>query len=279
MQEIVYKSQKGSAVTDSERVAWKFQKRHADVLRAIETLLEDIKSQVTEHERKNAPMFHLTHREVTLGNGARRPSPIYMMTEEGFTLLAMGFTGKKAVRFKLDYIDAFQKMKRIIHDIETEKELSDYPKTYSDALRRLADQWDLNKKLEETNKEAGMQVERLSQLVNEQTPKVAYYDRLVDGDGLTCLRDTAKMLEVEERIFLSELVDRQILYRDLSKKLKPYARYIKEGLFALKEWQIEINAKEKGDTKIKAGNQTKVTQKGREFLTKIFHKSQLTKAA
>lgn len=36
------------------------------------------------------------------------------MTETGFTLLVMGFTGEKAIQFKLEYIAAFNKMKETI---------------------------------------------------------------------------------------------------------------------------------------------------------------------
>lgn len=42
--------------------------------------------------------------------GAAIPSPGYCITRDGFTLLAMGFTGKKALAFKLAYIDAFNAM-------------------------------------------------------------------------------------------------------------------------------------------------------------------------
>jgi len=47
---------------------------------------------------------------VDTGNGATRESPAYNLTRDGFTLLAMGFTGKKALAFKLAYIDAFNRM-------------------------------------------------------------------------------------------------------------------------------------------------------------------------
>lgn len=42
--------------------------------------------------------------------GAAIPSTSYLTTRDGFTLLAMGFTGAKALSFKLAYIDAFNAM-------------------------------------------------------------------------------------------------------------------------------------------------------------------------
>lgn len=42
----------------------------------------------------------------------RQEYPMFIMNRDGFTLLAMGFTGKKAMRFKLDYIAAFNAMEK-----------------------------------------------------------------------------------------------------------------------------------------------------------------------
>ncbi|MPM83829.1 hypothetical protein SDC9_130898 [bioreactor metagenome] len=53
--------------------------------------------------------------EVEAGNGAKGCYPAYRMTRDGFTLLAMGFTGKKALQFKLAYIDAFNRMEAKLH--------------------------------------------------------------------------------------------------------------------------------------------------------------------
>ena len=45
-----------------------------------------------------------------------KEQPCYEMTKDGFTLLAMGFTGKKAIEFKLNYINAFNTMIEIIQN-------------------------------------------------------------------------------------------------------------------------------------------------------------------
>lgn len=51
-----------------------------------------------------APNFGLIQTDVDLGNGGTRKTPAYRMTREGFMLLAMGFTGKEALRWKLAFI-------------------------------------------------------------------------------------------------------------------------------------------------------------------------------
>ena len=42
--------------------------------------------------------------------------PMFIMNRDGFTLLAMGFTGEKAMRFKLDYIAAFNAMEKALKE-------------------------------------------------------------------------------------------------------------------------------------------------------------------
>lgn len=56
------------------------------------------------------------------------------MNRDGFTLLAMGFTGDKALRFKLDFINAFNAMER-----QLKGNSPSLPHTYAEALRQLAD--------------------------------------------------------------------------------------------------------------------------------------------
>ena len=50
--------------------------------------------------------------ESTYLNKQKHEQPIFYMNRDGFTLLAMGFTGKKAMQFKLKYIEAFNAMER-----------------------------------------------------------------------------------------------------------------------------------------------------------------------
>jgi len=50
--------------------------------------------------------------EVDIGKGATRKDPAYQLTRDGFTLLAMGFTGKAALAWKIKYIEAFNKLEQ-----------------------------------------------------------------------------------------------------------------------------------------------------------------------
>ena len=90
----------GKPTTLSTDLARYFGKLHANVLRDIRNLLP----QLTAGGVLNFEETHVTDEQ----NGQRYPA--YRLTRDGFTLLAMGFTGKKALAFKLAYIDAFNRM-------------------------------------------------------------------------------------------------------------------------------------------------------------------------
>lgn len=101
------------AITTSLKVAEIFNKDHKHVLDKIDKLVDNL------HEPKNGLMheseqisqyFTITTQNLKIGNGAIRQNRMYTMTRDGFVLLAMGFTGKKALQFKLAYIEAFNKM-------------------------------------------------------------------------------------------------------------------------------------------------------------------------
>ena len=77
-------------------VAEKFGKEHKNVLRDIDNLVAQnsaAKSYFIESEYENRGKMY----------------PMYIMNRDGFTLLAMGFTGKKALDFKLQYIEALSR--------------------------------------------------------------------------------------------------------------------------------------------------------------------------
>ena len=95
MNELVIMHNK-QAVTTSLRVAEVFGKDHKHVLETISNLAAE----------KSAAKFFA---EATYDNRGKQ-YPMYYMNRDGFTLLAMGFTGKKALQFKIKYIQAFNSM-------------------------------------------------------------------------------------------------------------------------------------------------------------------------
>lgn len=92
--------------------------------------------------------------------------------------------------------------------------------------------------------------------IEEMQPKADYFDALVERNLLTSFRDTAKELGIGERIFISFLIDNRYIYRDQSRKLKPYADKVEKGLFEIKEFNARYSDH--------SGLQTLITPKGRE---------------
>ena len=89
--------------TTSLQVAARFGKHHHHVLRAIKNIVAELPEEHQTH-------FGLESYEVKVANGATRQATMYRMTKDGFSLLAMGFTGKEALQWKLAYIAAFNRM-------------------------------------------------------------------------------------------------------------------------------------------------------------------------
>lgn len=95
------------AVTSSRLVAEYFGKRHDTVTRAIRNL-----NCSKEFNARNFAVVNYTDKK-----GETRQE--YLMTKDGFTILAMGFTGAKAMQFKEAYINAFNKMQELLKRNET----------------------------------------------------------------------------------------------------------------------------------------------------------------
>lgn len=111
MADIILSTQNGEPVASSRQIAESFGKDHNHVMRDIKALEEGVS------KNGQTPMFYKT--EYTHEQNGQT-YPMYLMNRDGFTLLAMGFTGKAALEWKLKYIQAFNAM---------EKQLAQRPQT------------------------------------------------------------------------------------------------------------------------------------------------------
>lgn len=93
------------AVTTSLILAEAFEKQHKHVIEAIEK-----KISTAENSALLKNMF--VEDSYIASNG--KQNKMYYLNRDGFTFIAMGFTGKKADEFKLKYIEAFNKMEQIV---------------------------------------------------------------------------------------------------------------------------------------------------------------------
>jgi Rha family phage regulatory protein len=120
----------GQAFCSSRQVAEEFGKRHADVLRAIEKITAPTSGVSAEFNERNFAL--VTYKDA---KGERRPE--YLMTKDGFAILAMGFTGKKAMRFKEAYIRRFNEMETFIRSLQAAK--MEFP-AFTDAIMAAHDE-------------------------------------------------------------------------------------------------------------------------------------------
>lgn len=133
MNELVY-LKNDEAMTDSLMVADSFGKLHKDVLEKIEKILAD-------SAENSAQCFKLSHYKDASGKMNKR----YLMNRDGFTFLVMGFTGKKADKWKWEYIHAFNSIESVIREkstqtwIETRRAGKLTRKSETDTLKRLVE--------------------------------------------------------------------------------------------------------------------------------------------
>ena len=105
-EQLVFKNENGQVLTNSLLVARKFNKNHRHVLESIRKIT------TTAENSAVLGMFC----ESSYLNEQNREQPMIVMNRDGFTLLAMSYTGKEAMRFKIDYINAFNKMEEVIRN-------------------------------------------------------------------------------------------------------------------------------------------------------------------
>lgn len=100
-------------VCTSLDVSETFDKNHRDVMESIRNIGTTIS--IAEF----SALFYID--EYKASNGKK--NPMYVMNRDGFTLLVMGYTGTKAMKFKLDYIKQFNAMEKALNGkcIEREK--------------------------------------------------------------------------------------------------------------------------------------------------------------
>lgn len=123
------KIENGQVFADSFKVATVFGRQHKHVLRDIEVFIANInglKSEPVNESQENQlefnePKFGLVKKYFILSSymdlkGESRK--LYKMTRDGFSLLVMGFTGQKALEWKLKYIEAFNYMESSINQVK-----------------------------------------------------------------------------------------------------------------------------------------------------------------
>ncbi|GIP78853.1 Rha family transcriptional regulator [Lactiplantibacillus plantarum] len=151
------------AVTSSLQVAEVFEKNHRDVLKAITNLKRDV--------RNFAQMFS----ETNIPDSYNRNRRAFYMNRDGFTLLAMGFTGDKALKFKLQYIEAFNSMEEQVKLPTSPREIARLALQANEETNQRLDSVEGDvKDLKENQVIPNPEYSALSRRVNQRVSEVAH---------------------------------------------------------------------------------------------------------
>lgn len=248
MSEIVLSTKSGEPVASSRQVAENFGKEHKDTLESIRQIL-------AAENSATKSMFY----ETTFENRGKQ-YPMYLMNRDGFTLLAMGFTGKAALEWKLKYIAAFNEM---------EKKLAEQPQLTRSQLLATA-LIAAHEELEEKDKQ-----------IETMKPKALFADAVSASSQSILVGEMAKLLSQngiqmgQNRLF-QWMRENGYLIKD-KKQMDynmPTQKSMELRLFEIKETSI---AHSDGHTSI---NKTpKVTGIGQVYFVNFFLKTEKNKKA
>lgn len=244
MSDITLFNQDGRILASSRDVAEKFGKRHDHILRDIESFQKDI------------PNFGEMFFEDELPDKYGRNQKIYWMNRDDFSLLCMGFTGKKALEWKLKYIDAFNKMEEKLKsgDYLSEEEKLKLQLFSKDPLEVAA----AHNRLVEL---ATAPLKAKNEILK---PKAEYHDDVLNKDGLITTTVIAKDLGFKSATKLNQIMNlNRIIFKNQPGTWCPYADY---------EWLITENYADyqSYDTE-KAKPCLKWTEKGRKWIVKNYN--------
>lgn len=174
-----------------------------------------------------------------------------IINEYGLYNLILASRKKEAKEFKRwithDVIPSIRKNGAYMTEQTLEQALTS-PDFLIQLANKLKDEQEKNLQLQASNSRLEVENEIM-------TPKAEYFDELVSRNLLTSFRDTAKMLQIKESIFINFLIAKGYIYRDKKGKLMPKANK-NTGLFEIKE---TLNDKTNW-----RGTQTLITPLGRE---------------
>lgn len=237
--------QNNQIVVSSKQVAEHFEKYHKDVLESIREIL------VAE---KSAAKFFV---ESTFENRGKS-YPMYLMNRKGFSLLAMGFTGSKALQWKIKYIEAFDAMEEMLKKQTQEQQPSYLIDDEIERAKRWIEEAQERKQLAETNQRLEQELEQEKEFKNvvfEKEECVSY------SDAYKII--ASELNHIGRNNFIQALRDKNII----SKYNIPRDYYINKGFFKIKK---VIIVKTDGDTKER--KQGVVTPKGIDWLLQYFKK-------
>lgn len=243
-QNAVYKTEKGTPVTDSVKVAQVFGKEHKNIIRAIRTLLGQ--AQNCAHQKWFC--------ETTYTDAQNKPRPMFLMNRDGFSLLAMGLTGAKAMQFKVAFIEQFNAMEKVIEQVR--QTTPAIPQTFAEALRLAASQAE--------------RIEQQQKQIEAEKPRVLFSQAVETAKQSVLIGELAKIIcqngvQTGEKRLFAWMRENGYLCQYGERYNQPTQKSMEMGLFEIKKTTIQ---KANGDILI--STTTKVTGKGQVYFVNKF---------
>lgn len=247
MTDIILSTQNGEPVASSRQIAQNFGKEHKDTLESIRQIL-------AAENSATKSMFY----ETTFENRGKQ-YPMYLMNRDGFTLLAMGFTGKAALEWKLKYIAAFNEM---------EKKLAEQPKLTRSQLLATA-LIAAHEELEEKDKQ-----------IETMKPKALFADAVSASKKSILVGEMAKLLsqngiDIGQNRLFDWLRRNGYLIKDPKRSdyNLPTQRSMEMGLFEIKETTIQHS------DHISINRTPKISGRGQVYFVNLFLKAEKNQKA
>lgn len=257
MNEIILSEKNGQVLASSREVAERFGKAHGSVLKTIcgETRNgKHVNGLCDEILASGNPLTKYFIKSTYMNRGKEYPE--YLMTRDGFSLLCMGFTGDKAVEWKLKYIDAFNQME--------DKLKNGHHLTEEERLKLQLFSKDVSEVAYAHNRLIELATAPLIAENEELKPKAEYHDEVLKKDGLITTTVVAKDLGFSSANKLNKVMNANyIIFKNQSGTWCPYAEY---------EWLIEDNyADYESYTNEHSKPCLKWTEKGRKWIVENYN--------
>lgn len=249
---VVYKTNKGTPVTDSLKVAQVFGRLHKNVIRSIREIV------MSANLLANHQAFCETFYQDTQG----KKQPLFLMTREGFCALVMRWNGDRANQFKMAFVDLFSKMEQAIQQMQPIAPA--VPQTFAKALRLAASQAE--------------QIKAQQKQLEAQAPKVLFAQSIETSSSSILVGELAKLMKqngvnIGEKRLFNWLRENEYLCSLGSRYNQPTQKAMNMGLFEMKKTTITTA---NGD--IIVATTTKVTGKGQAYFINKFLYQQLPKS-
>lgn len=241
MKELVFKGEGNQALTNSLLVAEKFGKEHRRVMQDIREL--GCSEEFRLHNFVQSSYINSQNKEM----------PMIIMTKDGFTLLAMGYTGDMAMKFKEEYIAAFNTMEQTLKSGGFQ-----VPTSFREALLLAAQQ---QEKIEEQQKQLA-----------EQAPKVLFANAVETSQKSCLIGELAKILrqngvDIGEKRLFSWMREKGYLCSYGERYNQPTQKSMDLELFEMKKTTIT-----KPSGEILVSVTSKVSGKGQVYFVNKFLK-------